>query len=113
MPLDKKKLMAHLTAASKAKAPATPAKPASIKQAEMIEQQVKKAVGVDKVEKEAEQVTKADSIKNADHSSPDAKAVAETYLSKALMKKLTTGEKLSADDQKAVAAVCRVVGYLQ
>ncbi len=59
MPLDKKKLMSHLTAASKAKAPATPAKAA-----EKIEQDVKKATGVSKVEKEAEQATKGNSEKD-------------------------------------------------
>lgn len=101
MPLDKKKLMSHLTAASKAKAPATPAKAA-----EKIEQDVKKATGVSKVEKEAEQATKAS------HTTLDVRQIAELSLSRALMRKLLSGEKLSTDDQKAVAAVCRQVGFL-
>lgn len=113
MPLDKKKLMAHLSAASKAK-PTMPESPAT-KAAEKLGQQAKQAASVNKVEKQIEQT------KDASHSSaldstksvPDAKAFAEASLSPALLRKLLSGEKLSTDDQKAVAAVCRVVGYLQ
>ena len=105
MSLDTQRLFAHLMKASKTK-PTMPNSPA-IKQAEKPGQQAKQAAGVNKVEKEIEKATK-----DADRSSPDAKAVAEAYLSKALMKKLTTGEKLSADEQKQVAAVCKTLSLL-
>lgn len=106
MPLDKKKLIAHLSA-SKTK-PTMP-KPASIKQAEKIEQQAKKAVGVDKVEREVTSHTNnLDSMK----SSASVKSLAEASLSKALMKKLLDGSKLTSEEQKQVALVCKQVGFL-
>ena len=118
MPLNKERLLAHLKA-SRGESPATPAKPAlpktpAIKAAEKLGQQAKKATGVNKVEKEIEQVTKADHSSALDSmkSVPDARAFAEASLSPALLRKLLSGEKLSTDEQKAVAAVCKQVGYL-
>ena len=78
MPLDKKRLMNHLSTASRAKptmpkSPATPAKPASIRAAEKIEQDVMKATGAE--------IT--NHMNNLD-SSPDVKVVAEQSLSNAL-----------------------------
>lgn len=106
MPLNKERLLAHLKA-SRGKSPASPAKPASIEQAEKLGQQAKKATGISKVEKEAEQATKAS------HSSAlDVRQIAEQSLSPALLKRLLSGEKLTTEDQKQVAAVCKVAGYL-
>ena len=83
------------------KSPATPAKPASIRAAEKIEQDVKKATGAE--------IT--NHMNNLD-SSPDVKVVAEQSLSKALMKKLLDGSKLTSAEQKQVALVCKQVGFL-
>lgn len=108
MPLNKERLLAHLKA-SRGKSPATPAKPASIKAAEKIEQSVKKAVGVDKVEREVTSHTNnLDSMK----SSASVKSLAEASLSKLLMRKLIDGVKLTKDEQKQVALVCRQAGFL-
>lgn len=96
MPLDKKKLMAHLTAASKTKptmpkSPATPAEPA-IKAAEKLGQQAKQAAGVDKVEKETEQDAGHSSALDSMKSVPDARGFAEAPLSPALLRKLLSGD---------------------
>lgn len=109
MPMNKERLLAHLKA-SRGKSPATPAKPAlpktpAIKAAEKLGQQAKKATGADKVEREI-----TNHMNNLD-SSPDVKAVAES-LSKALMKKLLDGSKLTSEEQKQVALVCKQVGFL-
>lgn len=117
MSLDTQRLFAHLMKAkaqapTMPKPPATPAKPASIKQAEKIEQQAKQATGVSKVEREVTNHTGLQSQANNLESSQDARAVAEASLSPALLRKLLSGIKLTGDDQKAVAAVCKQIGYL-
>ena len=103
--------MAHLTAASKV----TP-KPTSIKQAEKIEQDVKKATGADKVEREVTSHTNNLELPQVESPqvkpSPDVKSVAEAALSPSLMRKLLDGVKLTTDEQKQVALVCKQVGFL-
>lgn len=110
MPLNKEQLFAHLKA-SRGKSPASPAKPSSIKAAEKIEQDVKKATGVSKVEREITNHMNNLELPQVD-SSPDVKAVAEQSLSKALMKKLLDGVKLTSDEQKQVALTCKAAEYL-
>lgn len=107
MSLDTQRLFAHLMKA-KAQVPTMPKSPA-IKQAEKIEQQAKKAVGVSEVEREVtDHTNNLDSMKSV----PDARAIAEASLSPAVMRKLLSGEKLSTDEQKQVAVVCKQVGFL-
>lgn len=43
---------------------------------------------------------------------PEIQQIAETSLSKSLMKKLIDGLTLSTDEQRQVALVCHRVGYL-
>ena len=111
MPLDKKKLMAHLSA-SKTK-PTMPKSPA-IKAAEKLGQQAKQAACVNKVEKEIEQTKDSghSSALDSMKSSASVKSLAEASLSKLLMRKLIDGVKLTKDEQKQVALVCRQAGFL-
>ena len=110
MPLNKEQLFAHLKA-SRGKSPASPAKPSSIKAAEKIEQDVKKATGVSKVERDVTDHTNNLELPQVE-SPQDARAIAEASLSKALMKKLLDGSKLTSEEQKLVAVVCKQVGLL-
>ena len=117
MPLNKEQLFAHLKASAKGTSKAKPALPKTpaIKQAEKIEHQAKKAVS--KVEQEVTSHTGLQSQANnlelpQVESTQDARVIAEASLSPALVRKPLSGEKLSTNEQKAVAAVCKQVGFL-
>ena len=103
MPLNTEQLFAHLKATA-GKAPAKPKLPRTpaIQQAKRKEQEAKRAIGADRLEKEANNAV----------NTQDARQVAEHSLSKTLMKKLIEGVKLTTDEQRQIAMICRQAGLL-
>ncbi len=90
-----------LTLAELVKAKASQA----VREAQKKEQQVKRSVGVDRIEKEAEQTAKGVTDQSNNLASVHT-------LHPALLAKVGKGEKLTTNEQKELANFFRMVGWL-
>lgn len=85
----------------------------AIQQVKRKEQEAKKAIGADKVEKEVERaVGHADNLGNAQASENVHALLQQASLPPSLLAKVGRNEKLTSDEQKQLATFFKVVGWL-
>ncbi len=76
----------------------------AIQQAKRKEQEVKKTVGIDKIEREADKAVRASAI--------EASIIASASIPPSLLAKVSKGEKLTPTEQTQLASFMEALGYL-